>query len=168
MSTSPLLDLLLAQPDGALRETYDSLQRQIDQLQLHLDMVSSVLATKQREAQLLKNGKADVILESEGGIVQTVEVKRPRKKGEKRDRLIEFLSASVGMAMTYSELQRRLNAEGLKSTPESVRVMLKRMSDEGIVVKVGDGYRLASAVSAPNGAAPDHKEAQPQFQVARE
>jgi hypothetical protein len=81
---------------------------------------------------------------------------RPRRRRSvKRERVKEILALNEA-PWSYNDV-----AEGLDdgSTIESVRVLLRRMAEDGEIVREGEGFKLPSDDSAPNGSAPDDRDA---------
>lgn len=165
----PVVELLMKQSASKLSDMLKDVERQILDLQQQQRWIQRAYSEKRGGQQTPASRSGSVARATPADPSPGVDANpwlktapavtdssQPRRRSGRRRRSVKRERVKEILALSPQAWSNKAIAEGLEdgSSIESVRVLLRRMSDDGEVVKDGDGWRLPSNGSAPNGAAP--------------
>jgi hypothetical protein len=140
MVLDPVVSLLAKQPTSSLRAMQDEARQHIESLRLQYELLTRAIEARQA------SGSSDT--QAAGGRV-------PR--GTKRAIFREILGTRPEHPWMPAEVRTALAMQGIESSSASIRVMLRRMVEDGEVERGndGNGWKLASSNDADSQGSPE-------------
>ena len=127
MDMTPVVALLAKQSAKQLRDMQHEIVDQINTLRVQHDLIEAALTAKM---QTLDGGRD----------ARTA----PDRRGGRREIYLEIMGERPNHDWTPNEIMTELTRRGLPSKGAAVRVMLRRMGEDGRARRTAQGWRLAS------------------------
>ena len=135
MDMTPIVALLAKQSTKQLRDMEHEIQEQLVTLRLQHDLIQAALTAKM----LTPAGERDTRV-------------APDRRGGRREIYLEIMSERPNHDWTPAEILAELTRRGLPSNGAAVRVMLRRMGEDGRIQRTPHGWKLESGDPSPEGA----------------
>lgn len=150
----PVVALLAKQSAKSLREMDEAIAGQIEDLATQRAWIRRALAEKGVDltTDTAESGKLSARVNGNGA-------KPGRKRGDKRQAISQLMHSDPERVWMPSEIREGLAAQGIDVTVAAVRVTMRRMGDDGELVRPddGNGWLLAEAgatLGAPSSEGP--------------
>jgi hypothetical protein len=141
----PVVTLLAKQSAKSLREMDDAITGQIDDLATQRAWIRRALAEKGI------GPEGDAETDKPSAPTNGNGARPGRKRGDKRHAITELMQTDAGRVWLPSEIREGLAARGMDVTVAAVRVTMRRMGDDGELVRPddGNGWLLATTGATP-------------------
>ena len=137
-----VVSLLAQRPEHELREIHQKAHAEVERLKLEIELIEQAIAKQAQQAARRAPRPSR---------------RRASASGGTRERVLNAVGAGNGDTVSPAQIIAALRSDGSSVTAGAIRNMIRRLVDEGEVVRIREGvYKLASrnGSSAESNAGP--------------